>query len=50
LTRGHFKYSLWGTNLTDRRYRSLVIDVAGLAQRQLWAAPRTVGLRLDYNY
>ena len=50
LTRGHVKYSLWGTNLTDRRYRSLVIDVAGLAQRQIWAAPRTVGLRLDFNY
>jgi hypothetical protein len=50
LTRGHFKYSFWGTNLTDRHYRSLVIDVTGLAQRQLYAAPRTVGVRLDYKY
>jgi iron complex outermembrane recepter protein len=50
LTRGHFKYSFWGTNLTDRRYRELVIDVTGLAQRQMYAAPRTVGVRLDYKY
>ena len=48
LTKGQWGLSLWGRNLTDERYRRQVLNSTGNAQREIWAEPRTVGMRLTY--
>ena len=39
---------MWGRNLTDERYRRQVLNSTGSAQREVWAEPRTVGVRVSY--
>ena len=46
-TQGAWTVALWGRNLTDERYRRQVLNSTGSAQRQVWAEPRTVGLRIS---
>jgi iron complex outermembrane receptor protein len=47
--RGAWKLTAWGLNLTDHRYRILAVSAAPYAQREVWAAPRTVGLRVNFE-
>ncbi|WP_235538112.1 TonB-dependent receptor [Sphingomonas sp. Root720] len=44
------RLSAFGNNLLDKRYRTLVINVTGFTQREVYASPRTVGLRLNFDY
>ena len=50
LIRGPFTVSLWGTNLADETYLATVLNSTGRTQRQVYAAPRTMGLKLVYEF
>jgi iron complex outermembrane receptor protein len=45
-----WQFTLWGTNLTDERYRRQVLNSTGSAQRGVWAEPRTIGLKVTYAF
>ena len=47
-TQGQWTLGLWARNLSDERYRRQVLNSTGSAQRQVWAEPRTVGVRLSF--
>lgn len=49
-TRGAFTFGLWARNLSDERYRRQVLNGTGNAQRDIWAEPRTYGIRLVYGF
>lgn len=50
LTGDRWAVSVWGRNLSDERYRRQVLNSTGNSQREIWAEPRTVGLRLTYSF
>jgi iron complex outermembrane receptor protein len=50
ITGDRWAVSLWGRNLSDERYRRQVLNSTGNSQREIWAEPRTVGLRLTYSF
>ena len=50
LTRGNWNFSVWGKNLTDERYRRQVLNSTENAQREIWAVPRTYGVRVSYLF
>ena len=50
LTRDKWRFSLWGRNLTDERYRRQVLNSTGNAQRGIWAEPRTYGVKVGYSF
>ena len=41
---------VWGRNLTDERYRRQALNSTGNAQRNIWAEPRTYGVRVGYEF
>ena len=41
---------VWGRNLTDERYRRQALNSTGNAQRNVWAEPRTFGVRVGYDF
>ncbi len=47
-TQDQWTLGFWARNLSDERYRRQVLNSTGSAQRQVWAEPRTVGLRLAF--
>ena len=47
-SQGPWTVAVWGRNLTDERYRRQVLNSTGSAQREVWAEPRTVGVRVSY--
>ena len=45
-----WSFSVWGTNLLDEDYRRSVLNATGSAQRQVFAAPATFGLKVGYSF
>lgn len=49
-TQDNWTFAVWGKNLTDERYRRQVLNSTGNSQREIWAAPRSIGLRVGYEF
>lgn len=43
-------FTLWGTNLLDEEYRRSVLNETGQSQRQVFAAPATAGVKVNYRF
>ena len=46
----HFEVSLFGENLSDEEYTTIIFNVPQFGGGSVFAKPRTWGLKLSYNY